>query len=537
VLGLSSGDDEELPPKRRGIAGVLAGLLLVLAGAGISFALLAPGAFEDSVRRPLSRALGWPAAEPQPTSRPERAEPTPPLVAAAAPAAPAASRPAPAASAPQTRTGSVGVRTAPAGAVVYGGGRRLGPGPVQAILPAGEAELVAFARGMRPARAAVSVDPAAPSELELRLDPERGAEPPWREERGGPGRSGFAVGRLDPGSLALAFSVEIGGSLLGSPTIASGRAYVTGSRTLLSCVDLRTGKLLWQHQGAGGASASAVPGEKLVFLGTNAASLFGIALEKPKVEWQDSLHSGIEGAPLVLGERLVAADSSGNVVALSIRKGKNLKREWSASAGGPVRGSLAAEAGVLYAATDRELVALELASGRERFRAELGGAGGGSGPLRLAEERLPSPGPAAAGARVVIGTAGAQVHCLDAGGGQRWRRPVDGAVGAAAAIAYDTVYVGTAKGTLHALALEDGRERWRRGLGAALFGAPVVVDGTVLVGSDAGRLVALDAFDGSVLAELRAGGQLRASAAWSGSGLLASSTDGRLYAFGGKTAP
>ena len=81
------------------------------------------------------------------------------------------------------------------------------------------------------------------------------------------------------------------------------------------------------------------------------------------------------------------------------------------------------------------------------------------------------------------------------GGGDRWRKALDGQVSATPAIAADgTVYVATEAGTVFAVRA-DGSERWHTGIGGgkAIRSGPVLApNGAVYATADDGRLYALN---------------------------------------------
>lgn len=67
---------------------------------------------------------------------------------------------------------------------------------------------------------------------------------------------------------------------------------------------------------------------------------------------------------------------------------------------------------------------------------------------------------------------------------------------ASAAVASDTVYIGSASGTLYALRASTGQLRWKRKLGAVGC-APLVASGMLYVGTTDGALVAIDGNTGA----------------------------------------
>ena len=78
-----------------------------------------------------------------------------------------------------------------------------------------------------------------------------------------------------------------------------------------------------------------------------------------------------------------------------------------------------------------------------------------------------------------------------------WTFAANGSIQAEATIAHGRVYIGTIKGTLHALAAATGKELWKFETKDAIMAAPAVAGGKVFLSSNDGRLYALAADTGA----------------------------------------
>lgn len=127
-----------------------------------------------------------------------------------------------------------------------------------------------------------------------------------------------------------------------------------------------------------------------------------------------------------------------------------------------------------------------------------------------------------------------------------WIADTGGPVRSSAAIADDTVYVGSDDGYLYALNLDTGELRWRYRVGAPIASSPAVALGRVFVGCDDGAVYCFEAEADKRLGEDRVGRQLwryRTGGAVAGSPLVTmsglvviGSADGSLYALDAKSA-
>jgi outer membrane protein assembly factor BamB len=89
--------------------------------------------------------------------------------------------------------------------------------------------------------------------------------------------------------------------------------------------------------------------------------------------------------------------------------------------------------------------------------------------------------------------------------GLQWRFETDGAVVSSPAIVGDTVWIGSADGSVYALDLESGAVRWATKLGSPISASPAVGGGRVVVVTRDGRIVALTSARGRQLWSIATG--------------------------------
>ena len=177
-----------------------------------------------------------------------------------------------------------------------------------------------------------------------------------------------------------------------------------------------------------------------VLLSSAAVSVRGQA---PAQEWRQ-----FRGTPALTGV------SAGSVPAAP-------KLLWSYSVGGPIASSAAIAGGVVYVGGgDGDLVALDLASGKLRWKYATGNLIGESSP----------------------------------------------------AVSGDAVYIGDLGGVVHAVSVRDGKPLWTFKTGGEIKASPVVADGVVLIGSYDTHLYAIDARTGKPRWDLVTKGMVHATA-------------------------
>lgn len=141
----------------------------------------------------------------------------------------------------------------------------------------------------------------------------------------------------------------------------------------------------------------------------------------------------------------------------------------------------------VYVSNGGVIVALDAATGTERWRFDMGVASSVAGA---------NP-PAVVGGVLYAAAHDGTVFALDAATGKPiWSHETNGTVSTGIAVANGIVYVGTNEGTLYALDATTGDQRWSYPTGPISISSPVIADGTVYVGGGGDKLFALDAVSG-----------------------------------------
>lgn len=213
-----------------------------------------------------------------------------------------------------------------------------------------------------------------------------------------------------------------------------------------------------------------------------------------------------------------------------------IHRAWRAELGGPIQGQIVSspDERTLYAATlGGALVALDRATGAERFRVELGDRAYGApcvspdGAIFVGSDakrffgvrpdgaiafRLEIEGEADTSCAIAGGlvyfAAGANVYAVRSRGDVAWRFRTKGKVFTAPLVLDDGLVVVGAQDD-HVYGLRDGKAVFTTAVGADVDGAPVALDdGGIAVGTDAGEVVFLD-HAGQIRARSSLGGFVR----------------------------
>jgi len=119
------------------------------------------------------------------------------------------------------------------------------------------------------------------------------------------------------------------------------------------------------------------------------------------------------------------------------------------------------------------------------------------------------------GGVVYVGAGSGDLLALDLASGKlRWKYTTGNLIGESSpAVGSDAVYVGDLGGLVHAVSVRDGKRIWTFKTGAEIKSSPVVVNDVVLIGSYDTHLYALDARSGKLRWKVATKGQVHATPA------------------------
>jgi eukaryotic-like serine/threonine-protein kinase len=259
---------------------------------------------------------------------------------------------------------------------------------------------------------------------------------------------------LDP-----AWMYQSGAPIDTAPAIADCVAYIANTAGQLTAVDVHNGAPLWTWNTPGGAaiggSPAVDPSKGLVFVGADDGNVYAISTSTGMPAWSaPAAVGGDVSAPVLGGGEVYVTSSTGTVEALAESTGSTT---WEASLPNAI-----------------------------------------SGPPSLDQ----------AGNTLIVGESNGDLAALAAGtGSPLWTDDIGGAIGAAAAIAAGTVYVG-AGDSVYAIDEATGSQKWVYQTNGTVQDTPALsasatASGTsLLVGSGAGTLYALNVANGSVTFEV-----------------------------------
>ncbi len=330
---------------------------------------------------------------------------------------------------------------------------------------------------------------------------------------GGPAHDSQMPGPAPDTAPVLAWQLDTGGELYGSPTIANGILYVTSKSGVLHAIDATTGEELWTHEVTSyvtRASPAVVDGTVYVGGGFSFSALDTVTGE---VRWTVPMQYGGHASPTVLDGLVVVSSQQGWVFALATKTGEVA---WRLPTEGIIFGAASiTDNEVIYGTDEGILYSVDRRSGTLDWRVTLPGAiyatpvvsgdvilvSTQAGELHaldrtsgehvwVANQGSGQP-PATNGDIVVLAASDGGVYGLDLATGERlWLYPSGKQSLTAPAIAGNLVIVGTGN-SLMALDISTGEAVWYFLAGDTIESAPIVVDGYVFFGGRDGFLNAV----------------------------------------------
>jgi outer membrane protein assembly factor BamB len=310
--------------------------------------------------------------------------------------------------------------------------------------------------------------------------------------------------------------IRSGRPRLPPPVIGAGKVFAMDSRSQISAFAANSGDVIWRADIAPSKERHHTPGgiayeNGRVFATTGFASVVALDAETGEETWRSRVDSPVHAPPTVRDGRVFAVSLNNTLYALDAGDGREL---WTYS-GIPEMASViggaspAVDGGVIVAAfSSGELVALRVENGRVLWEDSLGS-------LRRTDE-LGSishirASPVIDRGRVYALSYGGMMVAVDLRNGRRlW----DASIGGIERpwVAGDMVYVVTAERDLIALDRDSGRIYWatrlptykneERRKGPVFWSGPVLVSDRLVVTGSSGEVLAVSPYTGELLGKI-----------------------------------
>ena len=263
---------------------------------------------------------------------------------------------------------------------------------------------------------------------------------------------------------------------ISTAAIADGLLYIPDFSGFLHCLDAKTGQEYWTHDMFAAVWGSTLVVDGKVYLGDEDGDVVVLqAGKEKKVLAEMNMGSAVYATP-VPAHGALFINNRNQLFALAVRR----KDRYVATSNG-------------------DLVAIDLASGKLRWKYATGGIIGESSP-------------AVGGGQVFFGDLGGTVHAVSAAdGSRRWTFKTGGEVKSSPTLAGDLVLIGSYDTNLYALDSRTGKVRWKLQTDGPVHATAAVHGDVVYITGCDERLRGLRLATGAVIFTLTTGAYTGAS--------------------------
>ena len=174
----------------------------------------------------------------------------------------------------------------------------------------------------------------------------------WSTFRSNPAHSSSAA--VGPSNLTLAWKFTTGGSVVSSPTVVNGVAYVGSQDRNVYAIGALTGDLIWKFKTGGSIEDSPAVANGMVYIESDDGYVYCLNANTGSLKWETFVDSNLSftyanllltSSPVVSNSMVYIGSLDGYLYALSANTGAVV---WKASAGGPIECSPAYDDGAVF---------------------------------------------------------------------------------------------------------------------------------------------------------------------------------------------
>lgn len=263
--------------------------------------------------------------------------------------------------------------------------------------------------------------------------------------------------------------------------VANGRVYCVDFNGIVRALDAKTGEPQWEFNTDTALYAAPNVHDGVVLIAAESGQLFALDAETGRQRWEPfSIDQPLRCWPTVVNEKVLVAGCDGRLHLVDVKTGEAGE---SIDIGGPADGMPAVMGGKVFFCTAAGVFHAMSIRPLERLW-EYGHKGQG--------EEIHAA--AVMDQAVVFGSHDKRMVALDpASGNERWATPLRSRAESSPIIAGDVVFFGTVRGRLHAVDLATGKSIWEEDVGGRFSASPAASGGRVVIGNEDGNLYCLGA--------------------------------------------
>jgi len=361
--------------------------------------------------------------------------------------------------------------------------------------------------------------------------------------RGGPAHPGTSRETPVEHFGGVAWRFQTDGMVRASPTVRDGTIYIGSTDGEVYALAVVDGAVRWHANAGAPVSATIATTRTLAIVQADDGTVLALSLRDGArrwirhggpplpLAWGHENGDYFTSSPLVLTEEnVIVAGRDGLLVSLDAGTGKE---RWHYAAGAQLWSSPASADGIVVVGDQRGRVhAVAASTGAPKWRFRTLADSLRSGNFGFDRQTIQSS-PAISESTVLIGARDGLLYALDlVTGKERWRYDHDVSwVNPSPAVLDGMVYVASSDAAFaDAVDLKTGKEQWRATRLGLSWSSPLATEKLVYVTTAGGRVHALDRATGARRWDYRADGSIWSSPVLAGGLLLFGSDDGGVYA-------
>ena len=345
----------------------------------------------------------------------------------------------------------------------------------------------------------------------------------WNFFRGSPDMRGIAKNNLKL-PLKLNWDVKIGRSVFATPVISGEKIFVGNEEGRFVCMDLNTGKILWEHNTDDIIEGTACTVLDYVIFGSGDGFLYCMNQSDGKIKWKYETDGEILGGVNLFksnkdNKLYVLAGSYDNYMhCVSLDDGK---LKWKYETQNYVNGAPGIADGKIYfGGCDAQIYGIKTEDGKihttmdaENYIANsivvvdsvayVAHHGNRVAAFDLktkkqiwefGERDFPYfSSPAVTMDSVIAAGRDKRLYKINRKSGQGiWEFKTGGGIESSPVVSGSNVFVGSGDGSLYAVDIESGDEKWSFELGDNIRSSPAIVNGKLVIGCDDGKIYCFD---------------------------------------------
>jgi eukaryotic-like serine/threonine-protein kinase len=342
----------------------------------------------------------------------------------------------------------------------------------------------------------------------------------WPISRGNRQLTGYVKSIPEKPVVAWTFRAK---AMVDAEVVSDGnRIYLGDSEGNFYCINIHTGKPVWEKKLSDGFSASALLVDGVCYVGSQSGEFIALSMADGNILWRYKIEGQISGSANFFREqdqlRIIFGGYDFKLHCLDAKTGKKL---WSVSTGNYINGTPAIDGDkIVFGGCDGYLRTLDMSSGKEKFKLKF-------------KSYIPAS-PAIYDSIIYVGIYDQKVFAIDRTNKILWSYESDSKSAAflsSPAVNCEFVVIGDRDGMVHVIKRVEGKKQAEFQTSGDIAVGPVISDKRALITDKDGFIYIFDLVTGKEIWNYQHGPEITAPVAICGNKIIIADNDGNITAF------